>query len=110
MCGITGAYNLNKEPVALHVIKAMTNQIAHRGRDGEGFFVEANIGLGHKRLAILDVSDKGAQPMHSKDGNWVVVFNGCIYNYLELKVELKSLGHNFISTSDTEVIILCENE
>ncbi len=104
MCGITGILNINGDPVALNTIKAMTKNIAHRGPDGDGFFVDGNIALGHKRLAILDVSDKGAQPMQSRNGEWVVVFNGCIYNYLELKTELKALGHTFVSTTDTEII------
>jgi asparagine synthase (glutamine-hydrolysing) len=104
MCGIIGIFNINGEPAAFKTIKAMADSIAHRGPDGEGFFVEGNIALGHRRLAILDTSDKGSQPMQSRDGNWVVVFNGCIYNYLELKTELKSLGHTFISTTDTEII------
>ncbi len=104
MCGIAGVFNIGGESVALRTIKAMTQRIAHRGPDGDGFFVEDNIALGHKRLAILDVSDKGAQPMQSRDGKWVVVFNGCIYNYLELKAELRALGHSFVSSTDTEVI------
>lgn len=83
----------------------MAEAIAHRGPDGEGYYVKDNIALGHRRLAILDISPKGAQPMTSKDGDWVVVFNGCIYNFLELKQELKSKGHEFISNSDTEVIV-----
>ncbi len=106
MCGIAGIFNLNGEAVASNTIKAMMQRIAHRGPDGEGIFEEENIALGHRRLAILDTSDKGSQPMLSKDGNWTIVFNGCIYNYRELKEELKIKGHKFISTTDTEVI--CE--
>jgi len=104
MCGIAGIFNIGGTPTSLSTIKAMTTKIAHRGPDGEGFYVEENIALGHRRLAILDTSDKGSQPMESKNGEWVVVFNGCIYNYLELKSQLKSKGHSFISTTDTEVI------
>jgi asparagine synthase (glutamine-hydrolysing) len=104
MCGIAGIFNINGSPTSLSTIKAMTTKIAHRGPDGEGFYVEENIALGHRRLAILDISDKGNQPMESKNGEWVVVFNGCIYNYLELKSQLKSKGHSFVSTTDTEVI------
>jgi len=83
----------------------MTDAIAHRGPDGEGHHVSGNVGLGHKRLAILDVSEKGAQPMSSKDGRWTIVFNGCVYNYIELRKELKRYGHYFESRSDTEVIV-----
>ncbi|PQV57279.1 asparagine synthase (glutamine-hydrolysing) [Sediminibacterium magnilacihabitans] len=82
----------------------MTDALAHRGPDGEGIFLDENLALGHRRLAILDISPKGAQPMSSKDGEWVIVFNGCIYNFRELKLELQAKGHEFISTSDTEVI------
>lgn len=104
MCGIAGIFNLNGDPASLKIIKAMSVSIAHRGPDGDGHYVEGNIALGHRRLAILDVSSLGNQPMESKNGEWVVVFNGCIYNYRELKAQLKSKGHSFISTTDTEVI------
>ncbi len=104
MCGIAGIFNINGDPTSLSTIKAMTKSIAHRGPEGEGFYVEENIALGHRRLAIIDTSTLGSQPMESKNGEWVVVFNGCIYNYLELKSHLKTKGHSFISTTDTEVI------
>lgn len=104
MCGIAGIFNISGEPTSSKTIKAMTKKIAHRGPDGEGFYVEENIALGHRRLAIIDTSALGSQPMESKNGEWVVVFNGCIYNYLELKSHLKSKGHSFLSTTDTEVI------
>lgn len=104
MCGIAGIFNLNEHPVSLPLIKKITNSLSHRGPDGEGFYVDKNLGFGHKRLAILDVSSKGAQPMLSKDEEWIIVFNGCIYNFMQLKQELKSKGHGFISTTDTEVI------
>ena len=104
MCGIVGVFNLTGESFSQNNIKKMADTIAHRGPDGEGYYVQDNIALAHKRLAILDTSDKGTQPMISRNKEWVIVFNGCIYNYLELKQELKSLGHSFISTTDTEVI------
>lgn len=106
MCGITGIFNLDQKPISTTVLKDMTQTLAYRGPDGEGFFVDQNIGLGHRRLAILDTSKKGAQPMVSHNGEWVIVFNGCIYNFPQLKTELKSLEHTFRSTCDTEVI--CE--
>ncbi len=105
MCGIAGIFNTNLKPATLDEIKRMATAIAHRGPDGEGYYVNDNVALGHKRLAILDTSNKGLQPMHSKDGQWVITFNGCIYNYLELRKELESLGRTFISQSDTEVIV-----
>ncbi len=106
MCGIAGVINTNGNPVAFNLIKEMTQAIAHRGPDGNGFFVNENVGLGHRRLAILDTSDLGAQPMTSKNGEWVVVFNGCVYNFLSLRLDLRTKGHTFISNCDTEVI--CE--
>ena len=106
MCGILGIYNLDGSSVIKDSIVEMGNQINHRGPDGEGIFVQNNIGFVHKRLAILDPSENGQQPMHSKDGKWVVIFNGCIYNFKELREELIEKGHIFNSESDTEVI--CE--
>jgi asparagine synthase (glutamine-hydrolysing) len=104
MCGIAGIFNFNKEAIAHQTIKAMTDALAHRGPDGQGIFVDEYIGLGHRRLAILDISSRGAQPMASHNGDWIIIFNGCIYNYKTLKLELQSKGHEFFSTSDTEVI------
>ena len=106
MCGLVGVFDLKGDSVYSSLIKTMTKQIAHRGPDSEGYYVKDNIGLGHRRLSILDTSDKGAQPMSSKDGNWTIVFNGCVYNFSELKKELKTKGHTFNSQTDTEVI--CE--
>jgi asparagine synthase (glutamine-hydrolysing) len=105
MCGIVGVYNLNGEPFGLGAIKRMSDAMVHRGPDGDGYYTGEGIALAHRRLAILDVSPRGAQPMTSKDGKWVVVFNGCIYNFLELKQELQSEGYVFSSTTDTEVIV-----
>jgi len=105
MCGIVGIFNLNEEPVSRNILKRMTRQLSHRGPDDEGFFIKNNLGLGHRRLSIIDTSPLGSQPMVSKDGNWVVVFNGCIYNFQELKLDLKSKGHIFVSGSDTEVLV-----
>lgn len=104
MCGITGVFNLGGQPFQRANLMRMAEAIAHRGPDDEGYYIKENIALAHKRLSILDISPRGAQPMISKDGKWVIVFNGCIYNYLELKQELKAIGHSFVSTSDTEVI------
>ena len=104
MCGIAGIFNINGNSVSLNIIRAMTTKIAHRGPDGEGFYVDENIAMGHRRLAILDTSSLGSQPMESKNGEWVVAFNGCIYNYPELKSQLRSKGYQFVSSTDTEVI------
>lgn len=104
MCGITGILNLNESSVPRNLIQELTRELSHRGPDDEGLYVHENVALGHRRLSILDTSPLGKQPMMSKDGKWIIVFNGCIYNFMELKLELKTKGHKFISTTDTEVI------
>lgn len=105
MCGIAGFINFDKNIKAEYsLLKKMIDVIAHRGPDGEGFFVERNIALGHRRLSIIDLKS-GNQPMFSDDGQKVIVFNGEIYNYIELKEELILLGHSFKTDSDTEVVI-----
>ncbi|MGC6422230.1 MAG: asparagine synthase (glutamine-hydrolyzing) [Flavobacteriaceae bacterium] len=106
MCGILGIFNLDGTDVNSDLLNLMGEKIAHRGPDDEGQFVQDNIGFLHKRLAILDPSDKGKQPMTSKDGQWIVVFNGCIYNFKELRQQLTEKGYQFDSETDTEVI--CE--
>jgi len=105
MCGITGIFNVDGSPVSINVLKRMTDAVRHRGPDGEGFWTSSFVGLGHRRLAILDLSPAGHQPMQSPDGRLVLVFNGEIYNFQELRVELESLGHAFRSRTDTEVLL-----
>jgi asparagine synthase (glutamine-hydrolysing) len=105
MCGISGFLHFDKEREAVYTkIEKMNAAIAHRGPDGEGFYLKKNIALGHRRLAIIDLTT-GEQPMFSEDKTIVLVFNGEIYNYLELREELIQLGNIFHTTSDTEVII-----
>lgn len=105
MCGISGFYHFSKDRQAnAAVLKKMTDVISHRGPDGEGFYTRRNLALGHRRLAIIDLST-GEQPMYSRDNQIVLVFNGEIYNYIELREELIKLGNKFTTTSDTEVII-----
>ena len=91
-------------PVDRDTLRRMTAVLSHRGPDGDGYFIDGNIGLGHRRLAIIDLAT-GNQPMYSTDGKIVLVFNGEIYNYLELRAELSQLGYTFATNSDTEVII-----
>jgi len=109
MCGICGIYQLNpkskKEVNAKTVIERMNQALAHRGPDGEGSFVDQKTALGHRRLAILDLSRLGHQPMFSADGRYIIVFNGEVYNYLEIREELIAAGYKFKSDSDTEVIL-----
>lgn len=105
MCGIAGIFNLNGEPVSPVVLRRMTDAIAHRGPDGEGFYIDSFVGLGHRRLSIIDLSPAGHQPMASPDRQHVVSYNGEIYNFQELRVELEALGHQFRSRTDTEVLL-----
>lgn len=105
MCGICGIFNLNGEPVSPVILRGMTDAIAHRGPDGEGFYIDSFIGIGHRRLAILDLSPAGHQPMITRDGQYALSYNGEIYNFQELRLELESLGHQFRSRTDTEVVL-----
>jgi asparagine synthase (glutamine-hydrolysing) len=104
MCGITGIIRWAGQPVTGHEIKAINASIKHRGPDGEGIFVKEPVALGHQRLSIIDLAT-GAQPMQDASGLYTIVFNGEVYNYKDLKDELKSLGHHFVTTSDTEVVL-----
>lgn len=110
MCGIAGFFSLKGEPASAVVLKRMTDSIRHRGPDGEGQYVDRGLGLGHRRLAIIDLSPAGHQPMMSADGRHVLSYNGEIYNYLELRVELEALGHRFRSQTDTEVLLAAWRE
>jgi asparagine synthase (glutamine-hydrolysing) len=103
MCGIAGIVK-KKEAASAAEIRAMCDELARRGPDAEGAFLEANRALGHRRLSVIDLTT-GDQPMHSEDGAIVVVFNGEIYNYLALRGELAGRGYAFRTTSDTEVLI-----
>ena len=105
MCGIVGIYNFKEKPVLETQIKKMIDIIAHRGPDGEGIFIDKNLGLGHRRLAIIDLTKAGHQPMTNEKGDVFIIYNGEIYNFLELRKKLEKLGHRFKSKSDTEVII-----
>lgn len=105
MCGIAGIFNLNGEPVSPVSLRKMTDVIAHRGPDGEGFYIDSFIGLGHRRLAIIDLSPAGHQPMISANGQYAISYNGEVYNFQELRAELESLGYHFHSRTDTEVVL-----
>ncbi|MCY7363098.1 MAG: hypothetical protein LH629_13695 [Ignavibacteria bacterium] len=111
MCGINGILYFNSfnsdKPVDFFEsnISKMNTEIAHRGPDGEGMFINYPVCFGHRRLSIIDLSENGAQPMFNEDRSVVIIFNGEIYNYKELILGLKSKGHIFKTKSDTEVII-----
>lgn len=110
MCGIAGIFNLNGEPVSRVLLRKMTDAIAHRGPDGEGFYTDSCIGLGHRRLAIIDLSPAGHQPMATLSNQYVITYNGEVYNFQELRTELEALGHQFRSKSDTEVVLYAYKE
>ena len=105
MCGIAGMLNLDGAPASSVLLKGMTDAVAHRGPDGEGYYTDGPAGLGHRRLAIIDLSSGGKQPMASPDGRYVVTYNGELYNFRELRTELEGIGHQFRSRSDTEVLV-----
>jgi asparagine synthase (glutamine-hydrolysing) len=105
MCGIAGQFALNGDAADAVLVGAMAERLAHRGPDGEGSHFSGPVGLAHRRLAIIDLSDEGRQPMANEDGSLQIVFNGEIYNYRELREELLAAGHRFASATDTEVIL-----
>src|SRR5579862_1496895 len=104
MCGICGVFDLSGNPISSELLSEMTSAIQHRGPDGSGMFVDREVGLGHRRLSIIDL-DGGAQPISNEDATLQVVFNGEIYNFVELRKELQAFGHVFRTRSDTEVIV-----
>jgi asparagine synthase (glutamine-hydrolysing) len=105
MCAIAGIYNFkSRKPVTAELLKAMTDTMIHRGPDDEGFYLSGPVGLGHRRLSIIDLGG-GHQPIANEDGTVWVVFNGEIYNFAELHNELVAKGHTFVTKSDTEVIV-----
>jgi asparagine synthase (glutamine-hydrolysing) len=107
MCGIAGIFTGNEIKLDSSDLAQLAAALAHRGPDGEGIWInlDQTAGLVHRRLAIIDTSDRGHQPMHSTDGAYTIVFNGEIYNFLELREQLQQLGSQFFSDSDTEVIV-----
>jgi asparagine synthase (glutamine-hydrolysing) len=104
MCGICGIYNLDGRPVERDLLARMNSTLIHRGPDDEGYYINKNVGLGHRRLSIIDLNT-GQQPIYNEDKSNVIVFNGEIYNFLELKSELEKEGHFFRTRTDTEVIL-----
>lgn len=105
MCGIAGTLSFDGAPASTRVLRRMSDTLIHRGPDGEGQYIDGPMGLAHRRLAVIDLSPTGRQPMASRLGRFVVVYNGELYNYQELRLQLESLGHKFRSESDTEVVV-----
>ena len=105
MCGLLTVMRFDGVDLDRESITRMRDTMRHRGPDDEGLFYAGNVALAHRRLSIIDLSEHGRQPLTNEDGSLVLVFNGEIYNYLELRSELKARGHQFVSTSDSEVIV-----
>lgn len=107
MCGISGLVYFNDIKVSHNIISDFNNQLKHRGPDGHNVWIdeELNMGLGHRRLSILDLSDQGSQPMSFANERYWMVYNGEVYNFIELRQELTQLGHSFRSESDSEVVL-----
>src|ERR1041385_3193001 len=103
MCGIAGIFSFGEAPIEQEEIKRMCSAIAHRGPDDEGFYLKGRVGLGMRRLSIIDLAT-GHQPVHNEDGSVWVVFNGEIYNFIDLRRDLERRGHAFYTSTDTEVI------
>jgi asparagine synthase (glutamine-hydrolysing) len=111
VCGIAGRINyISERPVSAALVQGMCDLIAHRGPDGSGAWTRGHAGLGHRRLAIIDLSEAGAQPMSTSDGQIWLTFNGEIYNFMELRSELEARGHRFRSQTDSEVILYAYRE
>jgi asparagine synthase (glutamine-hydrolysing) len=111
MCGIAGKFNYKTfEPVADELIQAMCDKIVHRGPDDYGVFIDGPVGLGHRRLSIIDLSEQGHQPMGSQNSRYWITYNGEIYNFLSLRKDLIALGYEFKSRCDTEVILYLYQE
>jgi asparagine synthase (glutamine-hydrolysing) len=104
MCGIAGIIRQNNKPVENFEIAGMMQNMKHRGPDDEGLYLDRDIGLGHVRLSIIDLSQAGRQPMFSRDGRYCIVYNGEVYNYIELRDQLKS-EYQFVTKTDTEVVL-----
>jgi asparagine synthase (glutamine-hydrolysing) len=105
MCGIVGVLHSRNMPAAPVDVQRMCEALLHRGPDDHGIFCEGGVGLGHRRLSIIDLSAAGRQPISSPDGRYVMVYNGEVYNFQELRVELSGLGHSFNTRTDSEVVL-----
>jgi len=105
MCGIVGVIRLDGQPVAANTIAKMAATVVHRGPDSDGLWTEGPIGLGHRRLAIIDLTPGGHQPMGNETGEVILIYNGELYNYQDLRLKLEAAGHRFHSRSDTEVVL-----
>lgn len=105
MSGIAGIINLKQEPVNKKILWGMTDSLAHRGPDGRGIYADNNIGLGHRRLSVIDLSQRAHQPMQAENGDFAISYDGEVYNFKELRKKIEEEGIGFGSKSDTEVVL-----
>src|SRR5262245_12695389 len=105
MCGIVGVLRFDGRSVDPRQVERMHDRLRHRGPDDQGIYADGSVALGHRRLSIIDLTQDGHQPMTNEDGTVFIVFNGEIYNYVELRSELLGRGHRFASHTDTETIV-----
>jgi len=105
MCGVVGFINFNQEPASPILLKKMTDSVAHRGPDGEGHWIDGSVGIGHRRLSIIDLSPAGHQPMQTADGRFILSYNGEVYNFKQIRSQLEAEGIQFRSGTDSEVVL-----
>jgi asparagine synthase (glutamine-hydrolysing) len=105
MCGVAGFINLNQEPASPVLLKKMTDSISHRGPDGEGQWIDGAVAIGHRRLSIIDLSPAGHQPMQTVDGRFILSYNGEVYNFKQIRIQLEAQGVQFRSQTDSEVVL-----
>src|SRR5512136_1040315 len=111
MCGICGKIDFTGTAVPQDLLRRMTDSFAYRGPDDEGFFLDGTVGLGHRRLSIIDLSPAGRQPMSNEDDSLWLVFNGEIYDFAEIRKKLTAKGHTLKSRTDSETVLhLYEDE
>ena len=105
MCGLAGEIRFDQRPASVDRVSRMARTQSRRGPDGSGIFGYGKVALGHSRLKIIDLTDRGRQPMIDAELNLTLVFNGCIYNHTEIRRKLTARGYHFFSNSDSEVIL-----
>jgi asparagine synthase (glutamine-hydrolysing) len=105
MCGIAGILHFDGEPASPVLLRRMAEAMRHRGPDGEGLYIDGCLGFAHRRLAIIDLSPAGHQPMSTRDGRYTITYNGEVYNFQTLRLELEACGHSFHSNTDSEVVL-----
>ena len=110
MCGIAGIFAFKEKIKESSLIDSMTDIIFHRGPDSGKTYIKDNVALGHRRLSIIDLSEKANQPLFSDEGDIVIAYNGEVYNFLEIKEKLLEKGYKFKTTSDTEVVLKAYQE